>query len=213
MLMLVKRGWRRGQTERIPNMLVSTVNLYIPPAAEGVIRAIEARGYTVGVRQTRDGSNRYSVNGARETDALTMIKRFDAGKYPAVQSWDSTTLTSGTAPNGRCAASTPRSSSPGRTTHLPTGTLAVMSWSDDAHTHLHHHLLSPDIGRWLPQLCDRISDMIKNLLIHMAQELQFQLEASKGGNVRGITEDHRYEMVRQLHTLRSVIASCSGIDL
>ena len=63
-------------------MLVSTVNLYIPPAAEGVIRAIEARGYIVGVRQTRDGSNRYSVSGARETDALTMIKRFDAGKYP-----------------------------------------------------------------------------------------------------------------------------------
>lgn len=48
--------------------------------------------------------------------------------------------------------------------------------------------------------------MIKSLLIQMAQELEFQLDASKGGNVPGVTEDHRYEMVKSLHTLRATIA-------
>ena len=46
---------------------------------------------------------------------------------------------------------------------------------------------------------------MRSLLIHMAQELEFQLEASKGGNVRGITEDHRYQMVRSLTAIRSVL--------
>lgn len=55
--------------------------LFIPPSVHGVIAAISPRGYSVSVRQTRNGSNRYSVNGARETDALTLIKRFDAGKF------------------------------------------------------------------------------------------------------------------------------------
>ncbi|HEY8751633.1 MAG TPA: hypothetical protein VIM11_26865 [Tepidisphaeraceae bacterium] len=52
--------------------------------------------------------------------------------------------------------------------------------------------------------------MIKNLLLQMAQELEFQLETSKGGGVRGITEDHRYEMLCQLQTLRSTIAGLRG---
>jgi hypothetical protein len=47
--------------------------------------------------------------------------------------------------------------------------------------------------------------MLRNLLLQMAQELEFQLEASKGGNVRGITEDHRYEMVKSLTAIRSVL--------
>ena len=46
---------------------------------------------------------------------------------------------------------------------------------------------------------------MRNLLIHMAQELEFQLEASKGGNVPGITEDHRYEMVKSLTAIRSAL--------
>lgn len=48
--------------------------------------------------------------------------------------------------------------------------------------------------------------MIRNLFIQMAQELEFQLDASKGGNVAGVTEDHRYEMLESLQSLRSVIA-------
>lgn len=48
--------------------------------------------------------------------------------------------------------------------------------------------------------------MIQALLIQMAQETEFQLEASKGGNVPGVTEDHRYEMLESLQSLRSAIA-------
>ena len=48
--------------------------------------------------------------------------------------------------------------------------------------------------------------MIKNLLLQMANELEFRLAASKGGNVPGVTEDHRYEMASQLHTLRKIVA-------
>ncbi len=44
-----------------------------------------------------------------------------------------------------------------------------------------------------------------NLLLQMVQELEFQLEASKGGNVPGITEDHRYEMVKSLTAIRAVL--------
>lgn len=47
-------------------------------------------------------------------------------------------------------------------------------------------------------------------LIQTAQELEFQLEASKGGNVRGVTEDHRYEMASRLRTLRTAIALATG---
>ena len=46
---------------------------------------------------------------------------------------------------------------------------------------------------------------MRNLLLQMAQELEFQLDASKGGNVRGITEDHRYQMVKSLNAIRSVL--------
>jgi len=47
--------------------------------------------------------------------------------------------------------------------------------------------------------------MIQALLQQMAQELEFKLDASKGGNVRGITEDHRYQMVKSLTAIRSVL--------
>jgi hypothetical protein len=40
----------------------------------------------------------------------------------------------------------------------------------------------------------------------MAQELKFELEASKGGNVSGVTEDHRYEMAQSLHAIRSTLS-------
>lgn len=36
-----------------------------------------------------------------------------------------------------------------------------------------------------------------------AQELEFRLTASKGGNIPGITEDHRYEMALRLQALRA----------
>ena len=51
--------------------------------------------------------------------------------------------------------------------------------------------------------------MLRNLFIQMADELEFQLEASKGGNVRGVTEDHRYEMAKALHTLRSLLPAAT----
>lgn len=47
--------------------------------------------------------------------------------------------------------------------------------------------------------------MIRNLLIQMAQELEFQLEASRDGNIREVTEDHRYEILRSLQAVRSAI--------
>lgn len=57
--------------------------------------------------------------------------------------------------------------------------------------------------------------MLKNLLIQMAQELEFRLEESKGGNVPGVTEDHRYQMGRSLQAVRSALEptqprECSG---
>lgn len=48
---------------------------------------------------------------------------------------------------------------------------------------------------------------MRALLLQIAQELEFQLEASKGGNVRGITEDHRYEMMETLQAIRSALPS------
>ncbi len=54
---------------------------FIPPSVAGVIAELSRIGYIVKVRQTRNGSNRYSVNGTREIDAHTLIKRFDACKY------------------------------------------------------------------------------------------------------------------------------------
>lgn len=36
-----------------------------------------------------------------------------------------------------------------------------------------------------------------------AQELEDRINASKGGNIPGVTEDHRHEMMQQLQALRS----------
>lgn len=55
---------------------------FIPPAVQGVMAELAKCGYRVMVRRDRNGSNRYSVNGTREIDAHTLIKRFDACKYP-----------------------------------------------------------------------------------------------------------------------------------
>jgi hypothetical protein len=57
---------------------------FVPPAVQGVIVEIERCGYHVKVRKTRNGSNRYSVNGRPEIDGHTLIKRFDACKYPPI---------------------------------------------------------------------------------------------------------------------------------
>lgn len=65
-------------------LLATPSKPFIPPAVAGVINELERIGYRVSVRRTRNGSNRYSVNGARETDAHTLIKRFDVCKYPPV---------------------------------------------------------------------------------------------------------------------------------
>lgn len=51
---------------------------------------------------------------------------------------------------------------------------------------------------------------MRALLTQMVQETEFQLEASKGGNVPGVTEDHRYEMLESLQSLRSTIADLSA---
>jgi len=48
-----------------------------------------------------------------------------------------------------------------------------------------------------------------NLLKQRAYTLRLQLEASKGGNVPGVTEDHRYEMLRYLVALEAAIAKAS----
>lgn len=47
---------------------------------------------------------------------------------------------------------------------------------------------------------------MKAILIQIAQELEFRLDASKGGNMPDVTEDHRYAMLRSLQTIYSVIA-------
>lgn len=44
-----------------------------------------------------------------------------------------------------------------------------------------------------------------NLIKQKIHALECQLAASKGGNVPGITEDHRYEMVNCLQALRLVL--------
>jgi hypothetical protein len=57
---------------------------FMPPHPRGIVDMFRKRGHAVVVRVDRNGSHRYSVDGARETDALTMTKRyeriyFDAG--------------------------------------------------------------------------------------------------------------------------------------
>jgi hypothetical protein len=53
----------------------------VPPAVQGALKRIRENGHTVALRLTKHGSLRYSVNAVRETDAQTLIRRFDRGKY------------------------------------------------------------------------------------------------------------------------------------
>lgn len=49
---------------------------YIPPSAQGTIALFEAKGHTVTVRQTRQGSNRYRLDQERERNALELSNRW-----------------------------------------------------------------------------------------------------------------------------------------
>lgn len=55
---------------------------FIPPTVQGAMAELAKLGYRVFVRRNRNDSNRYSVNGTREIDAHTLLKRLDACKYP-----------------------------------------------------------------------------------------------------------------------------------
>lgn len=46
------------------------------PAARATVEILRQKGHTVAVRRNRNGSWRYAVDGAPETDALTMSNRF-----------------------------------------------------------------------------------------------------------------------------------------
>lgn len=48
----------------------------MPPYPRGCVQILRAKGHTVTVRENRNGSLRYSVDGRPETDALTMSNRF-----------------------------------------------------------------------------------------------------------------------------------------
>lgn len=54
---------------------------------------------------------------------------------------------------------------------------------------------------------------MRALLIQMAQELKFELDASKGGNVRGVTEDHRYEMANSLAAILSALSTTARPEM
>jgi hypothetical protein len=60
--------------------ILSTWNL--PPAMRAVTSMLMARGYQVFIRRNRSGSIRYSVDGAPETDAYTLMGRFERGRFP-----------------------------------------------------------------------------------------------------------------------------------
>lgn len=48
----------------------------IPPHVAGTIALFEARGHTVQVRQTRGGSNRYTLDHERERNAFELSNRY-----------------------------------------------------------------------------------------------------------------------------------------
>lgn len=50
---------------------------FVPPYPAGVIQSLEARGHSVTVRQDRNGSNRYSIDGRRELTAAQMSNYFE----------------------------------------------------------------------------------------------------------------------------------------
>lgn len=81
----LSRRWNARKTDiRPPTMHVVTLDekradpeRYIPVHPRGIVEMFRARGHVVTVRVNREGSHRYSVDGARETDAHTMTKRYD----------------------------------------------------------------------------------------------------------------------------------------
>lgn len=48
----------------------------IPLAVARALVTLQGRGHVVEIRSNRNGSLRFSVDGRRETDALTMIRRY-----------------------------------------------------------------------------------------------------------------------------------------
>lgn len=80
----LSRNWNRRKSAYVgPPMHVITVDekradpeRYMPPHPRGIVESLRQRGHTVTVRVNREGSHRYAVDGARETDAHTMTNRF-----------------------------------------------------------------------------------------------------------------------------------------
>lgn len=60
----------------VTGLTTATPAPYIPPSAQGTIALFEAKGHTVTVRQTRQGSNRYRLDQERERNALELSNRW-----------------------------------------------------------------------------------------------------------------------------------------
>jgi hypothetical protein len=50
--------------------------MFLPPAMQAAVQILRGKGHYVIARRNRNGSFRYSVDCARETDAATICKRF-----------------------------------------------------------------------------------------------------------------------------------------
>lgn len=48
----------------------------IPPLVRAALALLESRGHTIAVRINRNGSPRYTIDGRRDIDALTLARRY-----------------------------------------------------------------------------------------------------------------------------------------
>lgn len=51
-------------------------SIKLPAGVESAVALIRARGHVVTIRKNKNGDLRYSVDGRRETNALTMMRRY-----------------------------------------------------------------------------------------------------------------------------------------
>jgi hypothetical protein len=73
----ISRRWnQRRPVASVPYVAPRTAEERMPPHPRGVVESLRGDGHTVTVRENRNGSLRYSVDGARETDAHTMTNRY-----------------------------------------------------------------------------------------------------------------------------------------
>lgn len=61
---------------------MTALNVFIPPVVAATIQLLAAHGHSVTVRQNRNGSNRYRLDGGRELQAIELM-RFYERKYEA----------------------------------------------------------------------------------------------------------------------------------